>query len=116
MTRVTKGQILRSWEEGVLMFDLFSVLKKYNCLDVCVRISGSVALSVTGEYGGEYFTGSLPISEFVYIDDFPVLMDTLAEFANGNKDRMYSHFRIEHDGELHWAYLCLHKDGNAERF
>ncbi len=98
------------------MFDLFSVLKKYNCLDVCVRVSGSVSLSVTGEYGGEYFTGSLPISDFVYIDDFPTLMDTLAEFANSSQDRMYSHFRIEHEGELHWAYMCLRKDGNADRF
>ncbi len=98
------------------MFSLFDILKKYNCLDICVSIAGSVTLSVIGEYDGESFSGALPFSDFVYIDDFPLFMDTLAEFANGNNDRMHTHFRIEHDGELHWAYMNLRKNGDPEKF
>ncbi len=98
------------------MSNLFDILKKYNCLDICVRISGSVTLTVVGDYDGETYTKPLPFSDFVYIDDFPPLMDAVAEFANGSNDRLYTHFRMEHDGALHWAYLCCHKTAEFGRF
>ena len=91
------------------MFDLFSVLKKYNCLDIIVRTVGGVTLTISGEYDGENFGKPLAFSDFVYIDDFPPLMDTINEFANSGKSRMFTHFRMEHDGELHWAYMCCSK-------
>lgn len=91
------------------MFDLFSVLKKYNCVDIVVRTAGSVTLTIMGEYDGESFGKPLAFSDFVYIDDFPTLMNTINEFANSTKSRMFTHFRIEHDGELHWAYMCCGK-------
>ena len=91
------------------MFDLFSVLKKYNCIDIIVRTSGGVTLTVVGDYDGKSYSRQLPFSDFVFIDDFPPLMDAINDFANGTKNRMFSHFRIEHDGELHWAYMCCSK-------
>ena len=91
------------------MFDLFSLLKKYNCIDIIVRTAGSVTLTVTGEYEGVSFGKPLAFSDFVYIDDFPPLMDTINEFANGKVSRMHTHFRMEHDGQLHWAYMCVSK-------
>ena len=51
------------------MVDLFSFLKKYNCIDIIVRTLGSVTLSVSGEYDGETFPKQLAFSDFVYIDD-----------------------------------------------
>ena len=98
-----------------MMFDLFSVLKKYNCLDIIVRTSGSVTMTITGEYDGESFGKPLPFSDFVYMDDFPPLMDTINEFANSSKSRLFTHFRMEHDGELHWAYMCCSKS-SQDRF
>ncbi len=95
---------------------LFDILKKYNCLDICVRIAGSVTLTVVGEYDGATYSKSLPFSDFVYIDDFPTLMDTIAEFTTGTSDRLYTHFRMEHDGDLHWAYMCCHKTSDFTRF
>ena len=91
------------------MVDLFSFLKKYNCIDIIVRTLGSVTLSVSGEYDGETFPKQLAFSDFVYIDDFPPLMDSINEFTNSSRNRMFLHFRIEHDGELHWAYMCCNK-------
>lgn len=91
------------------MFDLFTVLKKYNCLDITVRVFGNVTLTITGDYDGKYYGKSLEFSDFVYIDDFPILMDTISEFMNGVNTRMHTHFRIEHDGELHWAYMSCRK-------
>lgn len=91
------------------MFDLFSLLKKFNCIDIIVRTAGSVTLTVAGEYDGEVCGKTLAFSDFVYIDDFPPLMDAINEFAHGSKDRMHTHFRIEHDGELHWAYMACRK-------
>ena len=98
------------------MFDLFSILKKYNCLDICVRVSGSVTLSIIGDYDGRTYVKPLPFSDFVYIDDFPAIMNKIADFANSTDERLYTHFRMEHDGELHWAYLCCHKTSEEERF
>lgn len=94
---------------GVEMVDLFSFLKKYNCIDIIVRISGSFTLTVSGEYNGETFPQQLAFSDFVYIDDFPHLMDTINEFANSSRNRMFTHFRIGHESELHWAYMCCCK-------
>lgn len=91
------------------MFDLFSVLKKYNCIDIIVRTAGSVTLTVTGDYDGESFSKPLAFSDFVYIDDFPPLMDKINEFTDSSQSRMFTHFRIEHDGELHWTYMCCSK-------
>ena len=93
------------------MFDLFSLLKKYNCIDITVKTAGSVTLTVAGEYDGESYGKALAFSDFVYIDDFPPLMDTINEFAHGYRDRMYTHFRIENEGELHWAYMACRKTG-----
>jgi diguanylate cyclase (GGDEF)-like protein len=97
------------------MFDLFSVLKKYNCIDIIVRTSGSVTLTIVGEYDGENFGKPLAFSDFVYMDDFPPLMDTINEFASSARNRLFTHFRIEHDGELHWAYMCCSKS-SQDRF
>ncbi|MBR5090365.1 MAG: GGDEF domain-containing protein [Ruminiclostridium sp.] len=91
------------------MSELFSVLKKFNCIDIIVRTAGIVTLTVSGEYNGESYNKQYAFSDFVYIDDFPVLMNTINEFANSTKNRMFTHFRMEHDGELHWAYMCCSK-------
>lgn len=99
--------------EGDKMLDLFSILKKYNCIDIIVKTEGSVTLTVTGEYDGETYEKALAFSDFVYIDDFPPLMDTINEFAQSVHDRIYTHFRIEHDGELHWAYMSCYKAANG---
>lgn len=95
--------------EGDVMLDLFSVLKKYNCLDITVRVFGNVMLTITGDYDGKYYGRSIAFSDFVYIDDFPILMDTISEFMNGTNSRLHTHFRIEHEGELHWAYMSCRK-------
>ena len=91
------------------MFDLFSVLKKYNCLDITVRVFGNATLTINGEYDGKFYGSSIAFSDFVYIDDFPILMDTISEFVNSANTRIHTHFRIEHDGELHWAYMSCRK-------
>ena len=91
------------------MFDLFSLLKQYNCIDIIVKTAGSITLTVVGEYDGTTYGKSLAFSDFVYIDDFPPLMDTINEYAHGSAERMHTHFRIEHDGELHWAYMSCCK-------
>lgn len=98
------------------MFDLFSIFKKYNCLDICIHVSGSVTLSIIGDYDGRTYAKPLPFSDFVYIDDFPAIMNKIADFANSSDERLFTHFRMEHDGELHWAYLCCHKTGEDDRF
>lgn len=97
------------------MNNLFELLKRYNCIDIHVDIVGIITLSVMGKYdSAEAFEKPLPFSDFVYIDDFPTLMNTLNEFSNSSETRMYTHFRIESEGELHWTYLCCHKtDGNG---
>ncbi len=80
-------------------------------------MTGSFVLHVKGNYDEvEEFNRVFPFSEFVYIDDFPALMDTFNEFTSGNKLRMYTHFRLEFEGELHWAYLCCEKDLNCAAF
>ena len=98
------------------MFDLFSIFKKYNCLDIAVHISGSVTLSIVGDYDGRNYSKPLPFSDFVYIDDFPTIMNKIADFDNSTDERLFTHFRIEHDGELHWAYLCCHKTDEENCF
>ncbi|MBQ9483643.1 MAG: GGDEF domain-containing protein [Ruminiclostridium sp.] len=98
-----------------MMFDLFSVLKKYNCIDIIVRTSGSVTLAITGEYDGVRYDKPLAFSDFVFMDDFPPLMDTINEFASSSRTRLFTHFRIEHDGQLHWAYMCCSKS-SFDRF
>ncbi|MGN0588232.1 MAG: hypothetical protein ACI4KO_01745 [Ruminiclostridium sp.] len=68
------------------MNDLFALLKKYNCIDIRIRVIGSITMEVVGEYDdGEVFLKPFPFSDFVYIDDFPTLMDALNEFALSKK-------------------------------
>lgn len=99
------------------MNNLSDLLKKYNCIPVQIDINGSFMLHVKGNYDEKTeFNRSFPFSEFVYIDDFPVLMDAFNEFTSGNKVRMYTHFRTEFKGELHWAYLCCEKSQVATIF
>ncbi len=99
------------------MNNLSELLKKYNCIPVQIDINGSFMLHVKGNYDEAIeFNRSFPFSEFVYIDDFPTLMDTFNEFTSGNKQRMYTHFRVEFKGELHWAYLCCEKSPAATIF
>lgn len=96
------------------MNDLFALLKKYNCIDIRIRVIGSITMEVVGEYDdGEVFLKPFPFSDFVYIDDFPTLMDALNEFALSNKSRMYTHFRLEFENELHWAYMCCSKEDDC---
>ena len=98
------------------MTDLFDLLKKSNCLDISVHASGSVSLTVIGEYGGESLSKPMLFSDFVYIDDFPVFMDTIADFSNGTDQRLNTHFRMEHEGKLHWVYMCCRKTEVHNRF
>jgi len=99
------------------MKNLSELLKKYNCIPIQVDINGSFMLNVKGNYDeDEDFNRSFPFSEFVYIDDFPALMNTFNDFTNENKRRMYTHFRMEFEGELHWAYLCCEKAEIATLF
>ncbi len=94
------------------MNNLSALLKKYNCIDVHIGIIGSVTLSVTGVYDGEEIAEKqVPFSDFVYIDDFPLLMDSLNDFAASARTRMYAHFRMRFENELHWAYLSCRKSG-----
>ncbi len=89
---------------------LSELLKKYNCIPVQININGSFVLTVKGQYDEQCdFNRIFPFSEFVYIDDFPTLMNTFNDFTSGNKMRMYTHFRMEFAGEFHWAYLCCEK-------
>ena len=92
------------------MNNLSELLKKYNCIPVQIDINGSFVLNVRGNYDEPIeFSRLFPFSEFVYIDDFPTLMNTFNDFTAGAKTRMYTHFRMEFEGELHWAYLCCEK-------
>ncbi len=99
------------------MKNLSEILKKYNCIPVRVDINGSFILNVLGNYDetGE-FNRTFPFSEFVYIDDFPTLMNTFNDFTSGTKNRMYTHFRLEFESELHWAYLCCEKSSVSTVF
>ncbi len=99
------------------MNNLSELLKKYNCIPVQIDINGSFVLNVKGNYDETIkLNRSFPFSEFVYIDDFPALMDNFNEFTSGNKVRMYTHFRVEFEGELHWAYLCCEKSSVVTLF
>lgn len=92
------------------MNNLSELLKKYNCIPVQIDINGSFMLNVKGNYDEPIeFSRLFPFSEFVYIDDFPTLMNTFNDFTAGTKTRMYTHFRMEFEGEFHWAYLCCEK-------
>lgn len=96
------------------MNELFALLKKYNCIDIRVRTVGSITMQIVGNYDdGEVLLRAYPFSDFVYIDDFPTLMDTLNEFALSGKSRMYTHFRLEFENELHWAYMCCSKNDDC---
>lgn len=99
------------------MNNLSEILKKYNCIPVRVDINGSFILEVKGNYDeNEEFNRTFPFSEFVYVDDFPTLMNTFNDFTSGNKNRMYTHFRLEFGNELHWAYLCCEKSSGGKAF
>lgn len=92
------------------MNKLSELLKKYNCIPVSIKIKGSFILNINGKYDEpNEIQRVYPFSEFVYIDDFPALMNTFNDFTSGNKTRMYTHFRLEFENQLHWAYLCCEK-------
>lgn len=90
---------------------LSELLKKYNCIRVEIGISGSLTLRVLGSYDELTDASPLPLSEIVYIDDFPPLMNAFYDFAASAQTRLNTHFRMEHGNELHWAYLCCEKTG-----
>lgn len=92
------------------MRDLSALLKKYNCIWVRIEIGDRLTLCVKGKYDVEDLPRqSLLLSEIVYADDFPTLMNTLSDFSTNGELRMYTHFRMELGNELHWAYLCCEK-------
>ncbi|MCM1335277.1 MAG: bifunctional diguanylate cyclase/phosphodiesterase [Bacteroides sp.] len=92
------------------MKHLSALLKKYNCIWVRVEIGDRLTLCVKGDYDVKDFPKDrILLSEIVYADDFPTLMDTLNDFATNGELRMYTHFRMETEKELHWAYLCCEK-------
>lgn len=98
------------------MNSLSALLKKYNCIRVEIGISGSLTLRVLGSYDELRSAEPLPLSEIVYIDDFPPLMNAFYDFAASSQTRLNTHFRMEYENELHWAYLCCEKTGKDGSF
>ncbi len=95
------------------MTNLSEILKKYNCIPVCIDTKGGFILNVKGNYDEEELQRSFLFSDFVYTNDIPSLMNCFNDFATGSKKRLNTHFRMEFEKELHWAYLCCEKtDGN----
>ena len=91
------------------MTNLSEILKKYNCIPVCIDTKGGFILNVKGNYDEEELQRSFLFSDFVYTNDIPSLMNTFNDFASGSKRRLNTHFRMEFEKELHWAYLCCEK-------
>lgn len=99
------------------MKDLSALLKKYNCIWVRIEIGERITLCVKGEYDVEDFPKNrFPLSEIVYADDFPTLMNALNVFSTNSELRMYAHFRMEMGSELHWAYLCCEKSERGDGY
>lgn len=91
------------------MTNLSELLKKYNCIPIQIDTNGGFVLNVKGNYDEEEPERTFPFSEFVYINDIPSLMNTFNDFAVSGKKRLNTHFRMEFEKELHWAYLCCEK-------
>ncbi len=91
------------------MKNLSELLKKYNCIPIQIDTNGGFVLNVKGNYDEEEPERTFPFSEFVYINDIPSLMNTFNDFASSRKKRLNTHFRMEFEKELHWAYLCCEK-------
>lgn len=91
------------------MTNLSGILKKYNCIPVRIDTKGGFTLNVTGSYDESEFQRTYLFSDFVYTNDIPSLMNCFNDFATGNKMRLNTHFRLEFEKELHWAYLCCEK-------
>lgn len=97
------------------MKHLAALLKKYNCIWVRIEIGNRLTLCVKGNYGADKLPSErLLLSEIVYPDDFPALTNTLNDFSTNGELRVFTHFRMEFGGELHWAYLCCEKSGRNE--
>ncbi len=98
------------------MTNLSGLLKKYNCIPIQINTNGGFTLNVKGKYDEEEPERSFLFSEFVYINDIPSLMNTFNDFAAGSKMRLNTHFRMEFEKELHWAYLCCEKSDDDMTF
>ncbi len=98
------------------MTNLSGLLKKYNCIPVQIDTNGGFVLNVKGNYDEEEPERSFLFSEFVYINDIPSLMNTFNDFTAGTKRRLNTHFRMEFEKELHWAYLCCEKSDEDMTF
>lgn len=97
------------------MKDLSALLKKYNCIWVRIEIGDRLTLCVKGQYDVRDFPKErIPLSEIVYADDYPALMNALSDFSANGELRMYTHFRMETGSELHWAYLCCEKSERTD--
>ncbi len=94
------------------MTNLSELLKKYNCIPIQIDTNGGFVLNVKGGYDEDVPERTFLFSKFVYINDFPSLMNTFNDFAAGGKRRLNTHFRMEFEKELHWAYLCCEKSGD----
>lgn len=95
------------------MNKLSEILKKYNCIPVQIDTKSGFILNVKGNYDEEEPVRSFAFSNFVYTNDIPSLMNTFNDFAIGSKRRLNTHFRMEFEKELHWAYLCCEKSDDA---
>lgn len=98
------------------MTNLSGLLKKYNCIPIQINTNGGFVLTVKGKYDEEEPERSFLFSEFVYINDIPSLMNTFNDFTAGSKRRLNTHFRMEFEKELHWAYLCCEKSDDSMVF
>lgn len=97
------------------MKHLAALLKKYNCIWVRIEVGNRLTLCVKGNYGADKLPSDrLLLSEIVYADDFPALVNTLNDFSTNGELRVFTHFRMELENELHWAYLCCEKSGQND--
>ncbi len=94
------------------MKDFSALLKKYNCIWIRIESAGSFTLRVMGNYGVDDFSREpILFSEIVHMEDFPALMNTFNDFSSDSEPRLCTHFRMELESELRWAYLCCEKSG-----
>lgn len=95
------------------MTKLSGILKKYNCIPVRIDTRGGFVLEVKGNYDEDEPERIFLFSDFVYTNDIPSLMNTFNDFATGGRKRLNTHFRMEFEKELHWAYLCCEKSDDS---
>ena len=91
------------------MTNLSEILKKYNCIPVCIDTKGGFILNVKGNYDEEELQRSFLFSDFVYTNDIPSLMNCFNDFATGSKQRLNTHFRMEFEIPIS---ICI--DGEIE--